>query len=351
MMLLFRASSAAAVFFAAFFFSWNTSSARLTEDERLLQYEKRGYEWPIKAFKPNTEGWNTLMNERLNQVSEIDDETERYKGYVTTLFPALVVSNLTEYGWAMTRISDDLLNQLQQGIRDGFDDKQEEGRTPIIEGNQAWWIERDDLMDKVEDELHGPLEEWCGTDLSLTKVYGLRLFRNESSFRMHIDKKGSHSVGYVLHVASSEDTKPWPFFIEDFHGRTHEINLTPGDVIMFEAGKLMHGRPRTLNGSWYSNVVGHYYPNNEEWVSMEHQREAEYAVPPHWGQPAPFEKKFNRLELRGGLKEPDCVDGWCRSDSKTTVKWNGPGDFGSWLDPAGAKHKFHSRNSEFSMEL
>lgn len=69
---------------------------------------------------------------------------------------------------------------------------------------------------------------------SLTKVYGLRLFRNESSFRMHIDKKGSHSVGYVLHVDSSDDTEPWPFFIEDFHGRTHEINLTPGDVIMFE---------------------------------------------------------------------------------------------------------------------
>jgi hypothetical protein len=74
---------------------------------------------------------------------------------------------------------------------------------------------------------------------SLTKVYGLRLFRNESSFRMHIDKKGSHSIGYVLHVASSEDTKPWPFFIEDFHGRTHEINLTPGDVIMFEGEKAI----------------------------------------------------------------------------------------------------------------
>ena len=44
------------------------------------------------------------------------------------------------------------------------------GRTysPIIEGDQAWWIERDDLMDLVEDELHGPLEEWTGTDLVST---------------------------------------------------------------------------------------------------------------------------------------------------------------------------------------
>ena len=24
---------------------------------------------------------------------------------------------------------------------------------------------------------------------------------------------------------------PWPIFIEDFHGRTHEIILTPGDIV------------------------------------------------------------------------------------------------------------------------
>jgi hypothetical protein len=164
---LFKVSSAAALL-STILLGQSGVSARMMESERLLQYEKRGYEWPIKAFNPNTEGWNALMNERLNQVAEIDNEAERYKGYVTTLFPALVVSNLTEYGWAMTRISETLLNQLQQGIRDGFDRKQEEGRTPIIEGNQAWWIERDDLMDMVEDELHGPLEEWCGTDLVST---------------------------------------------------------------------------------------------------------------------------------------------------------------------------------------
>jgi hypothetical protein len=161
----FQLTSAVALIYSFILFSGRAVSARMTESDRLLQYEKRGYEWPIKSFNPNTDGWNALMNERLNQVSEIEDEAERYKGYVTTLFPALVVSNLTEFGWAMTRVSDNLLKQLQQGIRDGFDHKQEEGRTPIIEGNQAWWIERDDLMDLVEDELHGPLEEWTGTDL------------------------------------------------------------------------------------------------------------------------------------------------------------------------------------------
>jgi hypothetical protein len=168
MMKLFQTAALLSTFFVG------QAGARMIESERLLQYENRGYEWPIKSFNPDTAGWNALMNERLNQVSEIDDAAERYKGYVATLFPALVVSNLTEYGWAMSRISDDLLKQLQQGIHDGFDRRQEEGRTPIIEGNQAWWIERDDLMDLVEDELHVPLEEWCGTDLvSAEKLDGL----------------------------------------------------------------------------------------------------------------------------------------------------------------------------------
>jgi hypothetical protein len=55
---------------------------------------------------------------------------------------------------------------------------------------------------------------------------------------MHLDKKGSHSMGYVLHVGASDDyspeNDPWPFLIEDFYGRTHEITMVPGDLILFE---------------------------------------------------------------------------------------------------------------------
>ena len=130
----------------ALFLLASTSSARFNEEDRIAEYKKRGYEWPIQKFVPDTPGWNRVISERLDQIAEIDDEAERYKGYVTTLFPAMLVPNMTEYGFARTRVSDELLNELQKGIQDGFQDKMEEGRTPIIEGNQAWWIERDDLM-------------------------------------------------------------------------------------------------------------------------------------------------------------------------------------------------------------
>ena len=83
---------------------------------------------------------------------------------------------------------------------------------------------------------------------------------------------------------------------------------------------------------------------------MQHQAEAEFTVPPHWSQPAPTEKQFQRLELPGGLKEPGCPDGWCRSDSATTIKWSGPVEHGTWMDPVGEIHTFSS-SERIIMEL
>ena len=112
----------------------------------------------------------------------------------------------------------------------------------MTSGNQAQHIQRDDLTAKVEAELHEKLEEWGDIALELKYVYGLRLFRNQTTIKMHIDKKGSHALGYVLHVGSSNDydgnNDPWPFLIEDFHGRTHEVFMQPGDLIFFESAKV-----------------------------------------------------------------------------------------------------------------
>ena len=353
-----------------------TSHMDDVERDRLQVYYDRGYEWPIREFKPNTEGWNNLWKNRMEQIGEIDDVEERYRAYVNTILPSLI-RNFTEYGWALTRISDVLHADLLEGLHDGItaDKIKDEGKySNNIEGDQPWTIQRDDLMDRVRNEIHLQLEEWIGIDLKFNNMLGFRLYRNNSNFKMHFDKKGTHSVGYVLHVDSSEDAEPWPFFIEDFMGRTHEIYLAPGDAIMFEckfqytkviqetlstvryfiyvyspfdislcciANKLLHGRPRPLKGAWYSNVLSHFYPAYDGWQPKIHQDEAHYSVPPVWSQPAPSQKKHRPIEFRGGIKEPECANGWCRCDSETTTKWNGPvTEYGSYMDPIGNKHLF-----------
>jgi len=152
-----------------------------------------------------------------------------------------------------------------------------------------------------------------------------------------------------------DDAEPWPLFIEDFNGKTHEVYLTPGDMIVYESSKLHHGRPRKFSGSWYSNVIGHYHPADAQWSERDHQLEAHYAVPPRWinDDLLPDDDDDDktddtgegetpvrhRLKVGGGMTEPDCPDGWCRAVD--SVKWNGPATEGYVTHPDGSKAPFH----------
>ena len=49
------------------------AAAALTEEDRLIEYHKRNYTWPIQNYIPNTEGWRNLMESRFRQVEEIED--------------------------------------------------------------------------------------------------------------------------------------------------------------------------------------------------------------------------------------------------------------------------------------
>jgi hypothetical protein len=156
---------------------------------------------------------------------------------------------------------------------------------------------------------------------------------------MHVDKAQTHIISFILHIDSSEDAEPWPIFIEDFHGRTHEVILTPGDMLFYESSKCFHGRPRRLNGSWYSSIFVHYYPEGD-WFDRDHKLEAHYAVPPEWKNPAPAIKKHKRLQMVGtSLKEPDCPDDWCHAAN--SVRWSGPGEGGVWIAPNFERYPFH----------
>jgi hypothetical protein len=63
---------------------------RLVESDRIVEYHKRNYTYPLDNYNPNTPGWKKLMEERFKQVEEIDDAGKRYEGMsrlFTTMFP------------------------------------------------------------------------------------------------------------------------------------------------------------------------------------------------------------------------------------------------------------------------
>ena len=177
------------------------------------------------------------------------------------------------------------------------------------------------------------------------------LFYNltSNSLISSVDKMQTHIISFILHIDSSDDAEPWPIFIEDFQGRTHEVVLTPGDILFYESSKCFHGRPRRLNGSWYSSIFVHYYPKHG-WFEQNHKLEAHYAVPPIWSNDPPAEPTLDKLDMVGtSMKEPNCPDNWCRAQD--AVQWSGPGEAGYWIDPFFNKHVFNPDSLDAKDEL
>ena len=255
---------------------------------------------------------------------------------------AYVVPNFTEHGFGLARCPEELLGALQKGIRDGLATAGEEPRINVIESPLApWFIKREDLTQRVLDELQHYPETWADIELTPYRAYGFRLYRNESELYMHVDKSQTHIISFILHIDSSEDAEPWPIVIEDFNGNTHEVILTPGDMLFYESSKCFHGRPHKFNGSWYSSLFVHYYPKYG-WFEHNHALEGHYAVPPIWMGPEREVRHHRGLEMVGtSMREPECPNKWCRT--KNTIKWSGPGEEGYWIAPTQERFPFHPK--------
>lgn len=348
---------------------------KLIESERVKEYYKRNYTWPLplEDYKPSTEGWKQLMEERFHQIEQMEDRGERYEGFLQTTRTAMLVPNFTAHGFGLARCPSELLEALQTGIRGGLRTADYENMVDVIDGPlPPLFVNRPDLTQRVLVELKHYAETWAQIPLTPYRAYGFRLYQNQSQLHMHVDKVQTHIVSFILHIDSSEDAEPWPIFIEDFQGRTHEVILTPGDILFYESSKCFHGRPKRFNGGWYSSLFVHYYPSNG-WFEQNHALEAHYAIPPSWGttstQPqvelpeqatepltettamdssssSPLEQQQQQQQQRPrklrmigtSMIEPDCPNRWCRSEE--SVQWSGPGKEGVWIAPTGETYPF-----------
>ena len=120
-------------------------------------------------------------------------------------------------------------------------------------------------------------------------------------------------------------------------------------MLFYESSKCFHGRPKVLNGSWYSSLFVHYYPKHG-WYEKNHEMEAHYAVPPRWKDVPSGPRTVDKLQMVGtSLKEPDCDSDWCRASN--SVKWSGPGEDGYWIAPTMEKYPFHPKPGMYNQEL
>ena len=101
-----------------------------------------------------------------------------------------------------------------------------------------------------------------GADSSSIKrpAMGFAMYQPGSYLYSHTDRL-THIVSSTICVDHRLKSR-WPLCIEDLEGRSHEIDVEPGDMVFFEGARLDHGRPYALDGEYYANIFVHYTPTS-----------------------------------------------------------------------------------------
>jgi hypothetical protein len=175
-------------------------------------------------------------------------------------------------------------------------------------------------------------------------AYGFRVYRNDSSLWMHLDRTSTHVISCIYHIASSDNSEPWPLVIEDYAGNTNAVVLKPGDVLLYESAKNTHGRPTKFNGDWYTSLFVHFYPKGEWWARENHDALSQYAIPPNWNLLLP-DSNFPELQVVGAsIYEPSCASSWC--NLMNAVEVEGPGEYGTVLTAHGKRYSLNLEGGE-----
>lgn len=115
------------------------------------------------------------------------------------------------------------------------------------------------IQSLIHKELKGLHEAWSGMELELQNIYGIRSYNHNSTLVNHRDIVQTHHISSIIIVDKKLDGAPdWPLDIQDHDGNWHKIYANPGDLILYESARCMHGRMETFQGDWFRNFYVHY---------------------------------------------------------------------------------------------
>ena len=274
------------------------------------------------------------MERRFRQVDRLTSRENSYNAYYNSVGCGLVTPNYTEFGWGLMRGPESTWKELYDFLHERLPTlTRQEGSEAAIEtdpNHRPLYAPISNLSNmratKILKELQPILEAWSGIELVPSTAYGLRVYRNTSKLFMHVDRRDTHVISAIFHIDHDKESEPWPLAIESFDGTTVEVSLEPGDMLLYESSKCMHGRPRQFNGRFYTSLFVHYAPKepNDDTVS----ERIHYRIPPHWKEsvvdPSDSADPVEELIMIDTFaKEPSCEYGWCALE-KGTVQLKGP---------------------------
>lgn len=105
------------------------------------------------------------------------------------------------------------------------------------------------------------LEAWTGHKLQPTSQYGIRIYTEGAILAPHVDRLPLVS-SCIINVAQDVD-EDWILEVYDRHDNAVNVTMEPGDMVLYESGSLMHGRPFALKGRYFANIFIHFEPTGE----------------------------------------------------------------------------------------
>lgn len=121
-------------------------------------------------------------------------------------------------------------------------------------------VHRDTSLDApVIEALQPVLETWCGFELVSSAVFGIRAYQRGSYLYPHVDQAQSHVISATLCIAQELEAS-WPLSIQNQAGDMEQVDLAPGQMVLYESSRLLHGRETALQGKYYASVFAHFAP-------------------------------------------------------------------------------------------
>jgi prolyl 4-hydroxylase len=105
------------------------------------------------------------------------------------------------------------------------------------------------------------LEAWTQQPLTVTSLYGIRVYKEGAILAPHVDRLPlvSSAILHVAHDPTHVD-EPWILEVIGHDGKARNVTMEAGDMLLYESHSVIHGRPYALKGSYYANVFVHFEP-------------------------------------------------------------------------------------------
>eukprot|EP00931_Biecheleriopsis_adriatica_P005087 TRINITY_DN106648_c0_g1_i1.p1 TRINITY_DN106648_c0_g1~~TRINITY_DN106648_c0_g1_i1.p1 ORF type:complete len:453 (+),score=65.28 TRINITY_DN106648_c0_g1_i1:64-1422(+) len=191
----------------------------------------------------------------LDQMRLVHNFTDFDRGYLKMKMPEKLREKLIP--WYEERSNSFL--QKHEGVMHANHDEVD---IHLVDLHESYTLNMSFVRHAVINEVQEILQWWTGIPLRHTKTMGAQVYRRDAMLLSHLDNKRTQLVSAVLVLSQKVDENGgWPFEItHPLRAGVTEVYLQPGEMLLYEGARLLHGRPMRLKGDEYVTVFSHFAP-------------------------------------------------------------------------------------------